>query len=97
MVRAWKKQAKFTLAAETETVKSLAKGTHFLRIDSDVDLRLDFSNNGTAKTMTSDWPRIILCDLPTEIMVPVADFKDTDTVYAHFYSTADGDVRYLEE
>ena len=46
MARSWVKKAKFTLAATTETTKALSNGTHWLLIDSDEDLMLDFSITG---------------------------------------------------
>jgi len=99
MQRKYEPKTAVTLVADTENYLTVAGGTRWLTIDSDVDLRIAWSDAVTDIGIDSDYPKKVLGGIPTEVIVPIDQFDDyLDTIYCHVYNeSSGGDVRYAEE
>ena len=99
MQRTYRPKTKVALVADTENYLTVAGGTRMLWIDSDVDLKIAWSDTTVDIGIDSDYPTKVMAGFPEPILVPIDAVTDyQSTMYCHIYNeTASGDVRYAEE
>ena len=96
MNRSWTTQTALTLVANTEQTVAIASGKYYMTIDSEVDLKLEFNLLSNTTSITANSPVVVLGGFPETIQVPQGLVDETtDTLYAHFESTGNGDVKWV--
>jgi len=95
MARGWSTQTKITLVADTEQVVALNKEVSFLRIDSAVDLKIEFDLDSGSTSITDNTPVFVLGGLPEAVHVANGlRTKNSDILYVHFESASSGDLKW---
>ena len=99
MQRTYTPKTKVAVSADTETYLTIKKQSRYVWVDSDIDLKVAWSNDTDDIGIDSDYPTRVLAGFPEPILVPIDAVDDyTTTMYLHIYNETDsGDVRYAEE
>ena len=99
MQRKYEPKTKVALTANTETYLTVSGGTRFLTIDSDVNLKIAWSDTTTSIGIDVNYPTKVLANIPTEIIVPTDQIDNYQTtLYCHVFNATDsGDIRWAEE
>jgi len=97
MNRNWVTQTALTLVANIEQTVALPKGHYFLRIDSAVDLNLEFNLVNNTTSVTANTPIAVLAGFPDIVHVPqgLVNDESDQVIYVHFESTAGGSVKWV--